>query len=58
MRRRERVPELAEQAEPWDIIVIDEAHHARRKSPGLAGERRPNRLLELLHRIKDGPKRS
>jgi SNF2 family DNA or RNA helicase len=53
MRRRERVPELAEQAEPWDIVVIDEAHHARRKSPGLAGERRPNRLLELLHQIKD-----
>jgi len=53
MRRRERIPELAEQAEPWDIVVIDEAHHARRKSPGLAGERRPNRLLELLHRIKE-----
>jgi ERCC4-related helicase len=53
MRRRERIHELAEQAEPWDIVVIDEAHHARRKSPGLAGERRPNRLLELLHRIKD-----
>jgi hypothetical protein len=53
MRRRERIPELAEQAEPWDIIVIDEAYHARRKSPGLAGERRFNRLLELLHRIKD-----
>ena len=35
MRRRDRVPELAELAEPWDIIVIDEAHHARRKSPGL-----------------------
>ena len=56
MRRRERAAELAEQAEPWDIIVIDEAHHARRKSPGLAGERRPNRLLDLLHRIKDKTK--
>ena len=53
MRRRERVPELAEQAEPWDIIVIDEAHHARRKSPGLGGDRRPNRLLDLLGRIND-----
>ena len=53
MRRRERVPELAEQAEPWDIVVIDEAHHARRKSPGFGGELRPNRLLELLHRVKD-----
>ncbi len=56
MRRRERAPELAEQAEPWDIIVIDEAHHARRKSPGLAGERRANRLLDLLHRIKERTK--
>ncbi len=56
MRRRERVPELAEQAEPWDILVIDEAHHARRKSPGLGGERRPNRLLDLLGKIKDRTK--
>ncbi len=53
MRRRERVPELAEQAEPWDVVIIDEAHHARRKSPGLAGERRTNRLLDLLQRLKD-----
>ena len=52
MRRRERVAELADQAEPWDVLVIDEAHHARRKSPGLPGERRPNRLLELVERIK------
>ncbi len=56
MRRRDRIPELAEQAEGWDIVVIDEAHHARRKSPGLAGDRRPNRLLELLNRIKDRAK--
>ena len=27
MRRRERVQQL-ENAEPWDIIVLDEAHHA------------------------------
>ncbi|MBP8258758.1 MAG: DEAD/DEAH box helicase family protein [Verrucomicrobia bacterium] len=53
MRRRDRAAELAEQAEPWDVIVIDEAHHARRKSPGLAAERRPNRLLELVQRIRD-----
>jgi superfamily II DNA or RNA helicase len=53
MRRRDRVAELAEIAEPWDIIVIDEAHHARRKSPGEPGERRPNRLLDLLQRLKD-----
>ena len=56
MRRRDRVAELSESAEPWDIIVIDEAHHARRKSPGLSAEWRPNRLLDLLLRIKDRTK--
>jgi hypothetical protein len=34
-------------ARPWDVVVIDEAHHARRK--GFSGDRRrPNRLLELI----------
>jgi superfamily II DNA or RNA helicase len=53
MRRRERAPELIEQAEPWDIIVVDEAHHARRRAPGMPGERRSNRLLDLLQKIKE-----
>ena len=30
MRRRERSAELLDQAEPWDLVVLDEAHHARR----------------------------
>lgn len=47
MRRRERQPEILEQAEPWDLVVIDEAHHARRKSPGQANEGPPNLLLRL-----------
>jgi hypothetical protein len=33
MRRRDRADELLE-AEPWDLIVLDEAHHARRRAPG------------------------
>jgi hypothetical protein len=35
-------------AKPWDLIVVDEAHHARRKD---FKERiyRPNRLLGLLN---------
>ncbi|MCP5524358.1 MAG: DEAD/DEAH box helicase family protein [Verrucomicrobiales bacterium] len=53
MRRRDRAAELLDQAEPWDILVLDEAHHARRKSPALATDRRPNRLLDLLQRLKD-----
>ncbi|MDP2605919.1 MAG: helicase-related protein [Deltaproteobacteria bacterium] len=53
MRRRERTPELIQQAEPWDIVVVDEAHHARRRSPGTPGERRVNRLLDLLQKIRE-----
>ncbi|MFQ6043839.1 MAG: DEAD/DEAH box helicase family protein, partial [Candidatus Poribacteria bacterium] len=30
VKRKERQPQLL-QAEPWDLIVVDEAHHARRK---------------------------
>ena len=29
----------------WDLIVLDEAHHARRKSPGTPQEGGPNQLL-------------
>jgi len=52
LRRRERVPELLEQAEPWDLIVLDEAHHARRKAAGAATEGGPNALLKLMRELK------
>nr|MBC8457114.1 DEAD/DEAH box helicase family protein [Deltaproteobacteria bacterium] len=45
-KRRERQEEVLS-AGPWDLIIIDEAHHARRKD-FLDDRRRPNRLLELL----------
>ena len=38
----------------WDLIVVDEAHHARRRSPGSdlkAGNRRPNQFLDLLEEV-------
>jgi len=45
-KRRERQGELLT-AEPWDLVIVDEAHHARRRD--FLDERcRPNRLLELL----------
>lgn len=45
-KRRERQAELLS-AQPWDLIIVDEAHHARRRD--FLDERyRPNRLLELL----------
>lgn len=42
VRRASRRDELL-RAKPWDLLILDEAHHARRGSGG-----RPNRLLELL----------
>jgi superfamily II DNA or RNA helicase len=45
-KRRERQEQLAEAA-GWDLLIIDEAHHARRKD-FLQNQFRPNRLLELL----------
>ncbi len=41
-RRHRRHQELL-RAPPWDLVIVDEAHHARRSRGG-----RPNRLLELL----------
>lgn len=51
MRRRDRQRELLEVAEPWDLIVLDEAHHARRKSPGATKEGPPNLLLQLMQKL-------
>ena len=45
-KRRERDMELLV-AQPWDLIIVDEAHHARRKD-FQTGRYRRNRLLSLL----------
>jgi ERCC4-related helicase len=50
VRRSEREVKLL-QAELWDLIVLDEAHHARRKSP-TKRENTPNRLLTLMRKLK------
>jgi SNF2 family DNA or RNA helicase len=46
-KRRDRQEQLAE-AQPWHLICVDEAHHARRKDFLNREQYRPNRLLELL----------
>lgn len=51
VRRSERMQELLE-AEPWDLIVLDEAHHARRKSPQNRKET-PNSLLQLMQKLRN-----
>lgn len=51
IRRRDRVADL-EKALPWDLIVLDEAHHARRHGAGSSSESGPNSLLGLMHQLK------
>jgi SNF2 family DNA or RNA helicase len=53
LRRRDRQAELCEAAAPWDLVVLDEAHHARRKSPGASREGPPNLLLQLMQKLKE-----
>ena len=51
MRRTDRAKDLLEAA-PWDLIVLDEAHHARRRGAGAAGgDRGPNALLSLMQQL-------
>ena len=52
MRRRERATALLEGAAPWDLVVLDEAHHARRRAPGSPGEGGPNALLRLMRALR------
>ncbi|WP_065846237.1 helicase-related protein [Sphingobium sp. Ndbn-10] len=48
-RRRDRRPELLE-AKPYDLVVVDEAHHARQKRTG--GRVEPNMLMRLLRDLR------
>ena len=50
MRRKDRVRELLE-AEPWDLVLLDEAHHARRRGAGTEQEKGPNALLSLMREL-------
>ena len=38
-------------AAPWDLVLVDEAHHARRR--GIAGGEGANQLLQLLRDLRD-----
>ncbi|MBX5493298.1 MAG: DEAD/DEAH box helicase [Chloroflexi bacterium] len=49
-KRRDRQTQLLA-AQPWDLVIVDEAHHARRRQFDDAGFQ-PNRLLELLHALR------
>ena len=53
MRRTDRAVELLERAEPWDLVVLDEAHHARRRGAGSQRDSGPNSLLRLMRGLRD-----
>ncbi len=48
MRREDHRAELLEVADKYDLIVVDEAHHARRKGGATSPKYEPNRMLRLL----------
>lgn len=52
MRRADRQRELLDDGE-WDLIVVDEAHHARRRGAGTAQEKGPNAMLGLMRGLKE-----
>ncbi len=51
VKRRDRRQTLLE-ARPWDLVIVDEAHHARRKDFLDLETYRPNRLLDLLNELQ------
>lgn len=51
VKRQDRQETLVA-ARPWDLVLVDEAHHARRKDFLDLGRYRPNRLLELLNKLQ------
>ena len=54
MRRRDRRKTILEEARRWDLVVLDEAHHARRRGAGGPGDKGPNQLLSLMRGMRDG----
>ena len=53
IRRRDRAAALLEAGATCDLIVLDEAHHARRRAAGSPQEGGPNALLRLMQGLKD-----
>lgn len=51
-RRQDRQREILDAADPWDLVVLDEAHHARTKGAGTPQAKGPNRLLQLMRALR------
>lgn len=53
VRRADRQAELLQAADPWDLVIVDEAHHARRSGMGAMKSGTPNAMLKLLRGLVD-----
>ncbi len=51
MRRKDRAKVLIEGAWKWDLVILDEAHHARRRAAGSKQEGGANALLRLMRAL-------
>ena len=57
MRRKDRAKEFFETTQQaWDIVVLDEAHHARRRGASSKKNRGPNALLKFMQQLKNHTK--
>jgi SNF2 family DNA or RNA helicase len=52
MRRADRRLELTQDADPFDLIILDEAHHARRRGVSGNQPKGANKLLNLMQELK------
>jgi len=51
-RRVDRQREILDAADPYNLVVLDEAHHARTKGAGTPQAKGPNRLLQLMRALR------
>ena len=51
VRHEQQAQALLEQEAEYDLIIVDEAHHARYEAPENRNARRPNQYLELLNKL-------
>lgn len=52
MQRTDRARELINEAEPYNLVFLDEAHHARRQGVSGTQPKGPNQLLRLMQQLK------
>ena len=51
-RRQDRQGEILDGPDAYDLVILDEAHHARTKGAGTAQAKGPNRLLQLMRSLR------